>query len=1266
MVFIDLRKEAAATMVNPKPSVSEDLSSHELNLRYQELAQEYERTSDVSKLHEALAYVELAVEFATEADNSNDRAAYLNNLGRCYRLLFKATGDRNYVDRAVNSGRDAVTAAKDLPHLHSLCRANLSESLAERYLAGDSTDKTDLHEALAVAREAVAYSPEGSPYQSSALSTLSSRLGQYYEYVENSDAFLDEAINIGRKLIAIQSDEQRGIHAINLAVDLKSRYGRYGQVEDLLEAKTLFAQASEDFPPSHVNRLAAVRQLSDCVVDLCERRSEPEMISEALAAMEGLILEEATDIDKAKYFYSRCRLQYARYKQSSDAKWLEDALEDARKSLALSSSRNAMRSIVLGKLSEVLSQSAEYHMRIEEMDEAIEYANEAISITMDLPARQASAYNTLGKCLDTKFTLFGDEDSLHASLKVKRDTLDLLPPGHNDRPTRVHALAIALRRFFEQSGDAADLDESIKLEREAFAILDAKKDPDRSMAMDGLSHSLSMRARLTGNSHDVEEAVEASKAAVAAALPGSTQRSSYLNSLANRLSSRYSLHNNRQDLDEAIEAVNEAVSASAGDTSSEVVYLVTLSNCLATRFELSKEESDLDESLKAIRTVLDLCTLTNPARHGYRHNLGLRLHKKYETTADEEQRVKFLQEAHDIEAEVVESLPENHPDLPGYLTILATRQLYLALFMDPKDEPALYGQLRTAGETFVRAYKMTYATPLQRITNGDFASVCLLPLDEWENVANILSDCVRMFRLVSPPSLDEQDRQRQLRGLSGISTRAATCYICLGRLDEALEVLEAGRGIMANIAMGYHANLTPINQADPDLHDQYVKLRNSISRPLEASSSHSIDTVGIRNRELAAMEELESRIHRLPGLEDFNRGLTAKQMRALASEGPLVCFCASDQRCDALIVTTQAIEALPLPELKRADVLKRVGLVVGDQRLSNAKPASNPNKKMKALLAWLWDKAVRPVLDHLKLLEKSASDDNRLWWVSSGPLGLLPLHAAGKGVKHPFENTYAHVISSYTPSFSALHFARQCQKRVKITLPKAALITMPHTPGGLGDLATEAESQAIREAFAALNTGEEHLTELCQPNAEEVLQRVRRSGIDIFHFACHAEPDLNDPSKAALLFGKDPSAHEPDLLPVKELRRYDGESASEHNKRAFRLAYLSACCTAQQYDMRLIDENIHLAAAFQLSGFPSVIGTLWEADDAAAVVVARAFYKELFRLDWVSERDEEASQAGNVARAWHAATEACRQRKVDRGNAADDVLAWASFVHIGV
>lgn len=79
---------------------------------------------------------------------------------------------------------------------------------------------------------------------------------------------------------------------------------------------------------------------------------------------------------------------------------------------------------------------------------------------------------------------------------------------------------------------------------------------------------------------------------------------------------------------------------------------------------------------------------------------------------------------------------------------------------------------------------------------------------------------------------------------------------------------------------------------------------------------------------------------------------------------------------------------------------------------------------------------------------------------------------------------------------------------------------------------------------------------------------------------------------------------------------------------------------------------IHIASAFQLSGFSHVIGSLWEADDEAAVQVTKEFYPALMKIG------EDSSQRA-VAEAIHKALEILKE------SYAENFLVWAPFIHLG-
>ena len=90
------------------------------------------------------------------------------------------------------------------------------------------------------------------------------------------------------------------------------------------------------------------------------------------------------------------------------------------------------------------------------------------------------------------------------------------------------------------------------------------------------------------------------------------------------------------------------------------------------------------------------------------------------------------------------------------------------------------------------------------------------------------------------------------------------------------------------------------------------------------------------------------------------------------------------------------------------------------------------------------------------------------------------------------------------------------------------------------------------------------------------------------HLACHGATDLEHPAESALLIHDYRTAP----LTVADVVRLRLRQAE--------LAYLSACDTAQP-GVRLLDESIHLASAFQAAGYRHVIATMWPVWDLAAL-----------------------------------------------------------------
>src|SRR5262249_26971030 len=101
------------------------------------------------------------------------------------------------------------------------------------------------------------------------------------------------------------------------------------------------------------------------------------------------------------------------------------------------------------------------------------------------------------------------------------------------------------------------------------------------------------------------------------------------------------------------------------------------------------------------------------------------------------------------------------------------------------------------------------------------------------------------------------------------------------------------------------------------------------------------------------------------------------------------------------------------------------------------------------VLRWCWDRIAEPVLARLGLTGPPEGVWPRLWWCPTGPLTLLPLHAAGQH-EFPGDAVVDRVVSSYTPTLRALREARRERDLTGLNQPvqdRLLIVAMPETKG---------------------------------------------------------------------------------------------------------------------------------------------------------------------------------------------------------------------------
>ena len=225
------------------------------------------------------------------------------------------------------------------------------------------------------------------------------------------------------------------------------------------------------------------------------------------------------------------------------------------------------------------------------------------------------------------------------------------------------------------------------------------------------------------------------------------------------------------------------------------------------------------------------------------------------------------------------------------------------------------------------------------------------------------------------------------------------------------------------------------------------------------------------------------------------------------------------------------------------------------------------------------------------------NDWPRVWWIPTGLLSQVPLHAAGYHAWQSRRSVMDRVMSSYSLLIRQLIYRnRNLARRTTVPTPEQTLlIAMRKTPG----LPTnqilpfvDDEVEMLKRLFPSLNLS----PIIPKPVKSDVLRYLKTSSI--VHFAGHGRWDRMNPEQSRLLL-EDWQTHP---LTVGDLRDQQLQMNPSF------LGYLSACSTGANSMLELQDEGVNLINALQLAGFRHVIGTLWEVSDKYCVDVSKVVY----------------------------------------------------------
>ena len=269
----------------------------------------------------------------------------------------------------------------------------------------------------------------------------------------------------------------------------------------------------------------------------------------------------------------------------------------------------------------------------------------------------------------------------------------------------------------------------------------------------------------------------------------------------------------------------------------------------------------------------------------------------------------------------------------------------------------------------------------------------------------------------------------------------------------------------------------------------------------------------------------------------------------------------------------------------------------------------------------------------------------RLWWCSTGPLASLPLHAAGiygPDIQSPGSCVSDYVVSSYTPTVSALLEKVKTSSTRRSSSSKVLLVSQPYTldlpriPGTIREIDTVCQK-----------VGSDTCKYLRLDGHLATVGRVKEAmtSHQWVPLACHASQNIHDSLKSGFFLDDGP-------LELSEIMK--------QNLLHCELAFLSACQTSTG-DEKLSEEAVHLAAGMLAAGYQGVVATMWSIKDRYAPEVAGAFYGYL-----TEKGKNEGNPRLDSTRAAHALHHAIQCLRKETGDKEDGLLAWVPYVHFGL
>jgi hypothetical protein len=1074
-------------------------------------------------------------------------------------------------------------------------------------LASLSTDNSvGLDNKLTLAAEHLASPPQGMTLTAPAdcLKQLCNMRATRYNRHQDLDD-LQKAIEWAElEMDSGQSDDTMGADRLDLLGHLLAiRFTRLGDLDDLQKAITWAELAVAVATEDDTNRAIYLDHLCENLGDRYERLESLDDLDQAILCSEEALA--ATTPDDIKYTQRSSHVGY----------WLKERYERT------------------GSLSD--------------LEQAVRRGEKAIAaLSLDVP-KQEQYFHYLSVWQGMRYERTGDLKDLEQAMLRAVEAVSMTTLDHPKYAMYLSNQATWHQRKYERIGELNDLEQAILLNERAVSATPLVS-ASRGGRLNSLGAAFGQRYERVGALEDLEQAILQTEAAVTATTSLAI-RAIFADNLGNWLRIRYQRTGMPDDINKAITHCENVVAVTPRGHPRRPGYLNTLSNTLGLRFEQTGCLSDVEQAILHSEEALTALLPDDPERYRVLNNLASRLQMRYqrmETLADTERAILLGEEA-------LTAQPPNHSDRA--MSLFNVGQWLTILYARTRNQNDCDRAIRYLTETV----EMDLARPTTRLHAARVIIPILQKEQNWERLSEITEIAVNLLPRLSSRSLRQKDQQHWMKHYSGLACCAAAAALEAGKsASDAVRILELGRGVIANLQFETRSDISHLHEQHPEIAEEFERLRDLLdSASSESKAAETTVPVSSGRHALCLkLDQTITRIRQLPNFQRFLRSPRETELMAAAVSNSIIVINISF-RCDAFLVQQHSIKALELPKLQENEIREWAALL---------KSGKSRRSQMLKLFKWLWDVMAGPILQELGFVATTGQKP-RVWWIPTGSLCHLPIHAAGYHFGDFSQTVLDRVVSSYSPSINALLYARRNKERSaqRQILENFVLTSMEKTPGSwMSDLKfAKKEIEVIGELLehASVST-----ITLETPTKVQVLNELPRC--KVIHFAGHGESHPTDPLKSSLLLND----WQQNPLTVEDLM-----AMKLHQNPPF-LAYLSACSTGDNKVNELLDEGIHLMGACQLAGFQNVIGSLWEVSDSHCVQVANDVYDAMIKAQMTDQSVPLGLhnavinlRGGHPCTSGTSTISAARNARVveivtDPENSIMDPSIWAAYIHMGI